>query len=190
MQGRRTRLLNRAAKPPVSSINVLGKTGVLEGRMIRRAACMTIFLLGFTSALLKGDVGGTLVVTVDDLSTDTEAFRSVGLLPGATVRISTDSAMNAGRYGSREAITDSKGHAVLYGLPPDEYWLEVSLQGFETRKWLVDIHSHITRRVSVGIGVELIRCTLFDFWDLRGLLDPGFPATTNLFSLARSPDRP
>ena len=137
------------------------------------------------SGVAGASPGATLVVTcLDTPSTDGSAAEP---LPGATVSLSSDSSLGAGRYGLRRAIANSRGIAILPDLPPGGYWFEVSLEGFWPRKWFVQVHEQLTHRVTVEISPYMPDCTLGEFWDFRTLLDPAVPITTTIVDLGTNP---
>jgi hypothetical protein len=127
--------------------------------------------------------GGALVVHVAQEPLRGQSRAPAAVLPGATVRLSTDPSFGAGRYGLRQSIADRLGVAVLAGLPTDGYWMEVSLEGFWHRSGFVDVHSGFTRHVEVELGVEIPGCSLGAFWDFSTELDPSISSSTYIYPM-------
>jgi hypothetical protein len=148
-------------------------------------------LLAFAVLLLVGGVparassGGALVVRVAQEPLPGRSRVLADVLPGATVRLSTDQSFGAGRYGLRQSIVGSLGVAVFAELPPDGYWTEVSLEGFWKRIWFVEVHSGFTRRIDVELGVEIPGCSLGEFWDFRTTLDPSISPSTYIYRVSQ-----
>lgn len=125
--------------------------------------------------------GGALVVRVVEDRWPSPSMGPSDILPGATVRLSTDHAFGAGRYGLRQAVADSLGFAVFAAVPPDGYWFEVSLEGFSKRIWFVDLHSGFTRRLGVELAATIPDCSLGEFWDFSTGIDPSIPPSTYVY---------
>lgn len=154
-----------------------------RGRFLAFAALLLLSCLPARAAA----GGGALVVHVAQEPWPDRPSGPADFLPGATVRLSTDSSFGAGRYGLRQSFANRRGVAVLTGLPPDGYWMEVGLEGFETRSWFVDLHSGFTRHVEVELGLIIPECTLGRFWDFRETLDPSMPQSTYIYRMETAP---
>lgn len=114
----------------------------MRSRVARAAAAVVLALLaGAGAATAQGVQTGTLRGTVMDAQG--------GVLPGAVVTISSPALQ-----GSRETVTDTQGGYVFRLLPPGDYKVTVTMQGFSPveQTLAVPLGSPVERNVTVGLA--------------------------------------
>jgi Carboxypeptidase regulatory-like domain len=102
-----------------------------------------LILMAFVAVPVFGATFGTLSVTATD---------STGaVLPGVTIE-----ATSPVQIGTRTAVTDAQGKAILSGLTPGTYTLKASLSGFQVTSLTASVEQNTTNSVTVRMATEAV----------------------------------
>src|SRR5215212_213263 len=106
-------------------------------RFILLAVCVLLAVPMF------GATTGTLAVTATD--------NTGAVLPGVTIE-----ATSPVQIGTRTAVTDSRGQAILAGLVPGRYTVKGSLSGFQPTSSQATVEQNTTATITVKMSTEAV----------------------------------
>ncbi|HUR79338.1 MAG TPA: TonB-dependent receptor [Thermoanaerobaculia bacterium] len=108
-----------------------------------RRFTVLLAVLGLLAVPMFGATTGTIAVTATD---------STGaVLPGVTIE-----ATSPVQIGTRTAVTDSRGQAILAGLTPGRYTIKGSLSGFQPTNTQAVVEQNTTASVTVKMSTEAV----------------------------------
>lgn len=108
-----------------------------------RRFTVLLAVLGLLAVPVFGATYGTIAVTATD--------NTGAVLPGVTLE-----ATSPVQIGTRTAVTDAKGQAILSGLVPGKYTVKASLSGFQVSTSTAAVEQNATTDLTVKLATEAV----------------------------------